>query len=136
MSCTGAPVVLYISDLLGSFFFLKSLFGTNLGDHVDSCFFFLSYKAYGILVLRPGIKAVSPALEVQSLNHWTPGKFHVDSFCLFYCRVARVFTWGVALLRVLSGADWLHSATEAFPDCLRVFFFLFLGICFFPPLAS
>ena len=71
-------------------------------------------------------------MEVQSLNHWTPGKFHVDSFCLFYCRVARVFTWGVALLRVLSGADWLHSATEAFPDCLRVFFLLFLGICFSP----
>ena len=46
MSCTGAPVVLYISDLLGSFFFLKSLFGTNLGDHVDSCFFF--FKLQGI----------------------------------------------------------------------------------------
>ena len=96
---------------------------------------FLSYKAYGILVPRPGIKAVSPALEAQSLNHWTPGKFHMDSFCLFYCRVACVFTRGVALLRVLSGAD--HSATEAFPNCPHAFFFfLFLGICFFPPLAS
>ena len=27
--------------------------------------------AYGILVLRPGIEPTGPALEAQSLNHWT-----------------------------------------------------------------
>ena len=32
MSCTGAPVVLYISDLLGSFFFLKSFFRSSFGE--------------------------------------------------------------------------------------------------------
>ena len=27
--------------------------------------------AYGILVPQQGIKAMSPAMEMQSLNHWT-----------------------------------------------------------------
>ena len=38
-------------------------------------FFFLSlwqhYIPYGLLVPQRGIKITSPALEVQSLNHWT-----------------------------------------------------------------
>ena len=43
-----APVALFISDLLGSFSFLKSLFGTSLGDHVDSFFlFFLATRHMG-----------------------------------------------------------------------------------------
>ena len=40
MSCPWARVVLFISDLLGSLSFLKSLFGTSLGDHVDRFFVF------------------------------------------------------------------------------------------------
>ena len=30
--------------------------------------------AWGILVPQPEIKSMSPALEAQSPNHWTPGK--------------------------------------------------------------
>ena len=28
----------------------------------------------GILVPQPGMEPAPPALEVQNLNHWTPGK--------------------------------------------------------------
>ena len=37
------------------------------------CFvlFWLCYAACRILVPRPGIEPVSPAVEAQSLNHWT-----------------------------------------------------------------
>ena len=31
--------------------------------------------AGGILVPHPGIRSVSPALEAQSLNHWTSREF-------------------------------------------------------------
>ena len=33
--------------------------------------FWLCRTACGILVPRPGIEPVPPAVEVQSLNHWT-----------------------------------------------------------------
>ena len=35
-------------------------------------FFWPHRVACGILVPRPGIEAVPPALGAQSLNHWTP----------------------------------------------------------------
>ena len=35
------------------------------------CSFFLHPTTYGTLVPQPGIEPVSPALGVQSLNHWT-----------------------------------------------------------------
>ena len=44
-----------------SFFFV---IGTSI------IFFWPRLVAYGILVPRPGIKPVPPALEAQSLNHW------------------------------------------------------------------
>ena len=36
-------------------------------------FFFFGPRcvAYGILVPRPGIEPMAPAVEVQSLSHWT-----------------------------------------------------------------
>ena len=41
-----------------------------------SLFFRLCHVACGILVSRPGIKPVPPALEVQSPNHWdVPGLY-------------------------------------------------------------
>ena len=44
----------------------------NSGDHFLSLIFFWPpLVACGILVSCPGIKAVPPALGVQSLNHWT-----------------------------------------------------------------
>ena len=33
--------------------------------------FVFAFGACGILVPRPGIKAVPPAVKAQSLNHWT-----------------------------------------------------------------
>ena len=49
--------------------------------------FWLHHVACGILVPRPGIKPAPPALETQSLNHWTardvplaqPGKLELPS---------------------------------------------------------
>ena len=46
-------------------------------------FFFVHCAACKILVLQPGIKPASPAVEAWSLNHWTTGKSH--SYPLF-CR--------------------------------------------------
>ena len=43
--------------------------------------------AYGILVPQPGIEPAPPALEGQSLNHWTtreaPETFHFNSHTIF-----------------------------------------------------
>ena len=36
--------------------------------------FLPSHVACGILVPQAGIKSVSPAVKVQSLNHWTSGE--------------------------------------------------------------
>ena len=38
---------------------------------VKTLFFFFCHTAYKILVPQPGIKSTLPAVEVQSLNHWT-----------------------------------------------------------------
>ena len=49
-------------------------------------FFWLPHEACGILVSWPGIKPVPPALEAQSLNHWTIRDISIFSFftCLSY----------------------------------------------------
>ena len=55
--------------------FLQALFSCVLPfSRVNILFFFFFWPhgaACGILVPRPGIKPVPPALEAQSLNHWT-----------------------------------------------------------------
>ena len=38
--------------------------------------------ACGILVPQPGIEPVPPALEAQSLNHWTAREVPIVSFSL------------------------------------------------------
>ena len=47
--------------------------------------FWLHCAACGILVPQPGIEPVPPALEVQSLNHWTarevPHEKSLDKRC-------------------------------------------------------
>ena len=40
-------------------------------------------EAFGILVPSPGFEPVPPAVEAQSLNHWTTGEVpNANSFCL------------------------------------------------------
>ena len=41
-------------------------------------FFSLCHMVCGILVPRPGIKPMSPAVEEQSPNHWTVGEVLVS----------------------------------------------------------
>ena len=43
-------------------------------------FFFWPCVACGILVPRPGIKPIPPAVEVQSLNHWTTREVPLEAF--------------------------------------------------------
>ena len=75
---------------------------------------------------------VPPALEAQSLNHWTTGEVPCGQFLfVLIAALPTSFTRGVALSGVPSGAGWLHLATKEFPDCPPAFFFLFWGICFF-----
>ena len=58
---------------LGSGFFLLFLF----------CFVLLHCAVCGILVPRPGIKPMPPAVEAQSLNHWTSREVPRDFFFTF-----------------------------------------------------
>ena len=48
---------------------------------------YFAHTACGILIPWPGVEPVSPALEVQSLNHWTareiPHLFFSENFCIF-----------------------------------------------------
>ena len=47
---------------------LKNIYYNDVGI----AFFFLARQRVGILVSQPGIESVSPALEAQCLNQWTP----------------------------------------------------------------
>ena len=44
---------------------------TNPQPIYDNFLFWLCQAACGILVFWPGIEPMTPALEAQSLNHWT-----------------------------------------------------------------
>ena len=49
-------------------------------------YLFSHHMACGILFPQPGIKPVPPAVEGQSLNHWTTRDFPLKFFvCLFVC---------------------------------------------------
>ena len=46
---------------------------------------FFGHVTYGILVPQPGIKPMSPAVDTQSLNHWTAREvFYSSSFTLWF----------------------------------------------------
>ena len=61
-------------------------------EEEDNLFFWPYYTACGILVPRPGIEPVSPAVEVPRPNHWStrevPGRISKD--------VQVLATWGRA----------------------------------------
>ena len=42
--------------------------------------FWLHHAAFGILVLQPEIEPVPPAVEAQSLNHWTAREVPLGNF--------------------------------------------------------
>ena len=48
---------------------------------------FLGHTVWHVgFVSQPGMEPTRPAMEVQSLNHWTPGKSQTSFFCcLFVC---------------------------------------------------
>ena len=57
--------------------------------HISTLFYYFIFifghtAAWGTLVAQPGIKPTLPALEAQSLNHWTtreiPRHSFLDSF--------------------------------------------------------
>ena len=66
-------------------------------------FFWPSLVACGILVPRPGIKPVPPAVEVWSLHHWTSREVPP---CLFV----------LLLLTSLLGQNLLHSLLANWPS--------------------
>ena len=73
------------------------------------------HVAGGILVPRPGIKPMSPALEAQSPNHWTTREVPVNPSCLsvFYMVVCicESHTPNLSLLHHLSST---HQRIDAF----------------------
>ena len=58
-------------------------------------FFLPCHMAHGILVPQPGIKPTPPALEGQSLNHWTARE--VPLLCSLYLYVCFCLVWFVSL---------------------------------------
>ena len=56
------------------------------------CVVLLHCTVCGILIPKPGIKPIPPAVEVLHLNHWTPGNslFHT-------CRILQLLLCSVGL---------------------------------------
>ena len=65
---------LRVLNSVDSFSFSFYLICSNVQHSFIFNFFLPSHMACGILVPQPGIKSMSPALEAQNPNHWTPGK--------------------------------------------------------------
>ena len=61
-----------------------------------SFFFFAQHEACGILVNRPRMEPMTPAVEVWSPNHWTTGEIPIKRFLMyplpFIYRNVRVIT--------------------------------------------
>ena len=73
----------------------------NLAFHF--LFFCLCYLAYGILVSRPGIEPVPPAVKAWTLNHWTarealwPLSLYENKFCV-WCETGTHFHFFLILI--------------------------------------
>ena len=62
-----------------SLYHKRILYCWAIGQALSTHFAFFDHAmqwACGILVLRPGIEPIPPALEVWSLNHWTTREVH------------------------------------------------------------
>ena len=53
---------------------LRRVFRGSLAEKVIFILLFKKFLAMSHLVPQPGIEPEPPALEAQSLNHWTPRK--------------------------------------------------------------
>ena len=103
---------------------------------VHSFIFCFCYSACRILVPLPGIKPASPALEVQSLNHWTTREIpdlhsFLDPSAMLYVGDCFYF-YGIRLL--LSRTP----PSPEFPPSSQVtsFQFIFLNVCWLQCLSS
>ena len=61
-------------------FFVHHVFFFCIDFYLFFFFFWPHPKVHGILVPQPGIKPMPPAVEVQSLNSWTPREVPKVSF--------------------------------------------------------
>ena len=71
---TSHHIVMYFTTSLMLLFFFFMLYWESLPSMLlifSFVLFWLCHKAYGILVPWPEIEPTPPALEAQSLNHWT-----------------------------------------------------------------
>ena len=82
---------------------------------INSFFFFLfGHRARGILVPWPGVKPVPPALERQSLNHWTVVSVQMCTVLshLSLLWVFNIFIWLcwvlVAICGIFCCRTWTH----------------------------
>ena len=58
--------------------------------------FWLHCSACGILVPRPGIESVAPAVKLPSPNHWTTGEFpFIDLFNKYFLRAYHGPSYGL-----------------------------------------
>ena len=57
-------------------------------------FFWLCHLAYGLLVPQPRTAPVSPAMELQSLNHWTAREVPSLASSCFHCPFQSLFRGG------------------------------------------
>ena len=69
---------IFLKSLLQGQPLIKLIISTAASSETFFCFFWLRRLTYRLLVLPPGIEPVSPALESQSLNRWTPEKSLIE----------------------------------------------------------
>ena len=72
-------------------------------------FFFSGCAACGILVPRPGIEPVSPAVGAQSPNQWTTREFPVSNFFKFISHIVSVSSKFLFLFFVLVSFSFLFN---------------------------
>ena len=98
----GSNLCLLTSPALAGRFFTTTATWETLNFHPHlqrvttvSFFFFLIFwphpSVYRILVPQPGMEPESPAVEAQSLNHWTAREVPAITLSGFLCILAEIF---------------------------------------------
>ena len=98
---------------LGSFLFHSSLYSQHLakGSSCRRCsllffyFFCLHRVACGILVPRPGMEPVPPAVEAWSLNRWATGEVPLLTIVEWICEC---LSWRSYEVRVFVTINWCY----------------------------
>ena len=103
------------TNAISSRFYPGCLYNTSQ----ESFFFQSCHTACGILVPRPGIKPMPPAVDAWSLNHWTAREVPRNFFFFFNIWLCCVFVAMCGLSLVAASGD--YSSLRCAGSSLRGF---------------